>query len=159
MQPDDQLNENKYLIYRLGNELYGSSLTSIKEVIKLGDLKQVPFMNTYFKGVMNLRGQIIGVIDLRLKFGLSTNQDETTGLIIVVETQDGLIGAIVDELDTVIDIASTNIENNPVLDTKIPMEFFCGVAKANDRLINIIDISGTISSEDYRTIKSNKKAA
>lgn len=155
MQPHEMTaddNSDKFLIFNLGGELYGASLTSIKEVIKVGDVKAVPHMKNHFKGIMNLRGQIIGVIDLREKFDLKKAPGQ--GLILVVEHEAGLIGAIVDELESVHSFTTEQIEKNPMIETKIPLSFLVGVAQKQNRLVNLIDIAGTLSAEDYRTLKS-----
>src|SRR5688572_686498 len=89
--------ENKFLIFNLGTELYGSRLLEIKEVIKRPTIKPVPYMVRYFKGIINLRGQIVSVIDLREKFDIPTSCPEA-GLILVVDTGEGHIGVIVDEI-------------------------------------------------------------
>lgn len=153
--PSESITEHaqeSFLIFHLGNELYGASLTSIKEVLKVGEIKPVPYMKPYYKGVMNLRGQIIGVIDLREKFELK--KDEENALILVVEHSLGLIGAIVDGLESVHVFQESEIDKNPMLETKIPIKFFQGVAKNNERLVNIIDLAGTLTHEDLRTVKS-----
>lgn len=162
MQPEMDTsgdNNHKYLLYTLGGELYGSALTSIREVIKIGNINPVPFMVSHFKGVINLRGQIVSVIDLRQKFGLKATAEQ--GLILVLELPNGtgLLGAIVDDLLSVEMIESGHIDHNPALETKIPVEFFKGIAKLKDKLINLIDIAGCMAKEELRTQKSTKEAA
>jgi purine-binding chemotaxis protein CheW len=152
-QPEVQEEQdNKYLIFTLGGELYGSPLIAIKEVIKIGEIKPVPHMNAYFRGVINLRGQIVSIVDLRKKFSIGGSESKA-GLILVVEHESGFIGAVVDDLDSVATISRSEIEANPMLDTKIPLDFFHGVAKMGERLVNVIDIAGTLTSDDYRSVR------
>jgi purine-binding chemotaxis protein CheW len=148
----------RYLIFGLAGELYGSPLTIIKEVLKFGEIKEVPYMKSYFKGVINLRGQIISVVDLRDKFGLEI-KDRNSGLMLVVESNGNQIAAIVDDVYSVTTIGESDIDRQPVLSTKVPVNFFLGVAKSAGRLVNLIDIGGTLNSEDFSTVKRVKEAA
>ena len=150
-------NTSHYLLFNLGGELYGTSLLSIKEVIKLGPIKAVPYMAAHFKGVINLRGQIIGVIDLRAKFSVGKATDK--GLVLIVETPYGSLGAIIDDLVSVQKFEPQDIEASPMVESKIPMQFLKGIAKLKDRLVNIIDISGCLSAEDLRTVKKAERDA
>ena len=151
---DEDENLRKYILFNLGGELYGAPLLSIREVIKLREFKPVPYMVPYFKGVINLRGQIISVIDLRMKFSLKS-PEAGAGLVLVVETKQGLIGTVIDSLVSVHRFEAKDIEPAPALETKIPVQFFSGVAKLGERLVNLIDLTGCISSDELRTIKSS----
>jgi purine-binding chemotaxis protein CheW len=141
-----------FILFSLGNELYGTPLLSTREVIKLRVIKPTPYMVPHFKGVINLRGQIISVVDLRVKFQIPI-PTETTGLILIVEHSQGLLGAVVDDLTSVENIRKEDLDQNAAIETKIPLDFFLGVAKVRDRLVNIVDISGCLISEDMRLIK------
>ena len=142
-----------FILFLLGGELYGTPLLSTREVIKHGEVKPTPYMVPHFKGVINLRGQIISVIDLRTKFEIVPEADKK-GLILIVEHQQGLLGAVVDELISVERIKKEDFDQQAVIETKIPLDFFLGVAKVKDRLINMVDISGCLFSEDLRAIES-----
>jgi purine-binding chemotaxis protein CheW len=148
----EDLDLNRYLIFRLGEELYGSPLHSVREVLKLPTIKSVPYMKNHFKGVINLRGAIVSIIDLRQKFDIKA---QLPGLILTVESDGDTIGAIVDDVSTVTTIPEAEIERNVRVETKVPLQFFHGVAKVQGRLVNIIDIAGTLSSEELATIKRN----
>lgn len=141
-----------FLLFSLGSELYGTPLLSTREVIKSSDIKSIPYMVPHFKGVINLRGQIISVIDLRAKFNITPSANEKS-LILVVEGTNGLLGAVVDDLVSVEKIKKEELDQTASIETKIPMDFFLGVAKAKHRLVNMVDISACLSSEDLRSIK------
>jgi len=151
----EQSEENclSFLIFSLGGELYGTPLLSTREVIKIGEIKSTPYMVPHFKGVINLRGQIISVIDLRTKFEIQPD-NETKGLILIVENQDSLLGAIVDDLVSVEKVQRQDLDQETEIETKIAADFFLGVAKLKDRLVNMVDIAGCLSSEDLRIFKS-----
>ena len=151
--------QQRYLVYSLGGEAYASPLTSIREVLKIADIKEVPYMKNYFKGVINLRGQIISVIDLREKLALQKPGQSSKGLILVVDSANGSLAVIVDDVLAVARIPEAEIDRHPILSTKIPVDFFLGVAKLNERLINMIDVSGTASDDDFSTIKRVTESA
>ncbi len=150
---DDSFHE--CILFSLGGELYGTPLLSVREVIKLGETKPVPYMVQHFKGVINLRGQIVSVIDLRVKFGLAPTPGKNN-MILIVETAEGLLGAIIDDLVSVEKIPKADIAPATGLETKVPLEFFSGIGKLEDRLVNLIDLAGCLSSEDLRLVKSNQ---
>jgi purine-binding chemotaxis protein CheW len=100
--------------------------------------------------VINLRGSIIGIVDLRQKFDI---KPQLPGLILTVEVDGETIGAVVDDVVTVVEIEDTRIQRNVRVETKIPLEFFKGVATVEDRLVNIVDVGGTINAEDLATIR------
>ncbi|MBF0206508.1 MAG: purine-binding chemotaxis protein CheW, partial [Oligoflexia bacterium] len=95
-------NEWKYLIYRLGGELYGSPLLSIKEVIKVNKIKPVPYTVPHYRGIISLRGNIIGIVDLRIKFGLSPQEGKYGSSVLIVENEEITIGALVDDVESVV---------------------------------------------------------
>lgn len=142
-----------FLLFSLGRELYGTPLLSTREVLKPRDIKPMPYMVPSFKGVINLRGQIISVIDLRDRYGIKP-PDPDHSLILIVEGAHGLLGALVDDLVSVEKIQKDDIDQSPAVETKIPLDFFLGVAKVKDRLVNMVDVAGCLSAEDLRVIKS-----
>lgn len=146
---DEAGEDNKSLVFTLKDELYGCSLLKVKEVIKVGAIKPVPYMAPYFKGVLNLRGHVLGVIDLGAKLGLAREAD-SKGLIVVTETKYGVIGVIVDELLTVTRFSNADIDLKTPVETKIAPVFFEGIGKWNDRLVHLIDLSGLVQEEDFR---------
>ncbi|MBF0315067.1 MAG: purine-binding chemotaxis protein CheW [Oligoflexia bacterium] len=149
-------NEWKYLIYRLGGELYGSPLLSIKEVLKVSKIKPVPYTVPHYRGIISLRGNIIGVVDLRIKFGLDPQEGRYGSSVLIVENEQIIIGALVDDVDSVVSLSRDNVDLNPAIETKIDPRFFIGVAKLNDDLVNLIDIAGTLSNEDLKLLSRTR---
>lgn len=142
----------KHLVFRLGKEFYATPLVYIKEITKLLPVKKVPFMVPYYRGILNLRGQIVSVIDLRLKFEVPIDKDSNE-LMTVVETGDGAIGALVDDIVAVTDFKPEEVTSQTGLKTKINAEFFRGVGRFNDHMINVVDIAGILSQDDYQMIR------
>ncbi len=148
----DDIEQQRYLVFRLADELYASALVSIREIIKLQAVKPVPFMASYFRGILNLRGQIVSVVDLRLKLELNC-PDKNKGLMIVIDTANGPIAAVVDDVVLVQEFPPESISQELAIKTKIRTEFFNGVAKLGDRLVNIIDIGATLTDGDFALVK------
>ena len=153
----DTIEDDKHIVFRLANELYGAPLAAIREIIKMQPIKPVPFMVEYFRGILNLRGLIVSVIDLRIKLHLPC-QNVNTGLLVVVDTAEGPIGAIVDDVVSVYDFPKNKIETHLALKTRIPAEFFIGVAHMDDRLVNIINIGATLTSDDFAIVRRTRDA-
>lgn len=142
----------KYLTFHLSQEQYGVSLLGVREIIGLMDITHVPRTPDYVRGVINLRGRIIPVVDLRLKFGMKAIDDTEVTCIIVVEMsyddQVIQIGILVDEVDEVLDIQEKQIDNLPSIGTETNMTFICGVAKIAQRVVMLLDIQRVLSSMD-----------
>ena len=143
-------NNNKYMIFRLGKELYATSLLNVKEVIKPKGIKPVPYMVKHFKGVINLRGQIVSIVDLREKFNIDVKAENS--LILIHDTESGALGAIIDDIERVAEIPEELVQNNFSVETNVPIDFFEGIAKLDDEIINIINISECLSTEELRLI-------
>lgn len=156
LESDSDENKNRHIIFSLAEELYATELMQVKEVIKVGQMKPVPFVVPHFKGIFNLRGQIVSVVDLRIKFNLPKAAHE--GLILIVDTKAGVIGVIIDDVVSVKDIPPTNIDSQTRLESKVPLSFFKGIAKCDDRLVSVIDIAGCLSSEDLKAIRDHRAA-
>lgn len=143
---------NRYLIFELDDELYGVCLLDIKEVLRSRPAKPVPYMKDYFQGIINLRGKIVSVLDLRLKFNKKIQPDKP-GFFIIIEAEQNMVGVIVDDILKVENILPEEIEKNPHLELSFPAEFYIGVGKKEDALINLIDLSKILTKDDMRVIK------
>ena len=139
---------DRYLIFEIDSDLYGVNLIDIKEVLKNRPCKPIPYMREYFLGVINLRGRIVSVIDLRKKFKKPVNP-EKDGFIIIIEAGNT---QIVDDIVNVENIYKDEIDVNPHLELDFPMQFFLGVGKKEDKLINLIDLSRCLTKDDMRII-------
>lgn len=148
---------NQYLLFFLGEELYGAPLLQVKEIVKILPTKKVPFMKPYFKGLINLRGQVVSVIDLRMKLSINT-KNQNQGLVMIVETNESSIGAIIDDLHSVhhFDKSEININSNANKQDK-NTEYLYGVARLDEnRLVNLIDMSACIGNEDLKLMSEMK---
>lgn len=141
--------ESKYIVYKIGEELYASPLLSVREVIEYQKPKFIPNMVNYFSGVINVRGTIVGVVDFRAKFNLPNKVDRKTSLLLCDSTE-GPVAALVDSVESVIEILENDLEKNPPVKTQIEKTYMIGVAKYKDKLITVIDILKSLSEEHLK---------
>ena len=147
----------KYMTFKLADEEYGLAILMVREIIGLMDIKHVPCTSEFISGVINLRGKVIPVVDLRLKFGMpkATVTDQT--VIIVVQYrragQDITMGILVDEVLEVLSIPADQIEPTPPLgEAAGNTEFILGVGKAERRVIFLLDIGRILSAAEAREV-------
>ncbi len=139
----------KHLTFELDDEVYGLDILKVKEIIGIMDITPVPQAPSYLKGVLNLRGKIIPVVDLRIKFGFPDRPYDERTCIIVVElsAQDGkvLVGIIVDSVSEVTNIAEADVEATPDLGGGIETDYIQGMAKIKSRVVILLDINKVLS--------------
>jgi purine-binding chemotaxis protein CheW len=152
-QPNESVvnKEGKYLTFALAHEEYGLEILKVREIIGYMEITAVPQTPHYVKGVINLRGQVIPVVDLRAKFGMETAEVTDQSCIIVVEiTQSGHkfnTGIIVDHVQEVLDIADQDIEEAPQFDAAVDTSFILGMGKIGDSVKILLDIDKVLGGE------------
>ncbi|MCM2279832.1 MAG: chemotaxis protein CheW [Oligoflexia bacterium] len=147
--------ESRYLIFRLGEELYGTPILGVREVLEPQAVKPIPNAVKYFAGVINVRGEIVGMIDLRVRFGHEKVSPPTLAFVIF-DSAVGPIGAIVDKVEVVTDLGEDDIERHPKVETEVPSDFLIGIGKFNDRLVSLIDFNKVLGAEDLRHLRSSR---
>ena len=159
MEELDNLDElaGKYLTFNLGEEGYGLEILKVQEIIGMQEITKIPRTPDYVKGVINLRGKVIPVIDLRLKFGMEENEYNRKTCIIVVqvkrEESNLILGIIVDEVSEVLDISGENIEAPPSMGTNVETHFIMGMAKTDNAVKILLDIDNVLSQQELAAIK------
>ena len=150
--------EGKYLTFALGNEEYGLEILTVREIIGYMNVTAVPQVPHEVRGVINLRGQVIPVIDLRIRFGMEEiERTEQTCIIVVEIEQDGRsvsTGIIVDHVSEVLDIPAGHIEDAPALGAHTNTEFILGMAKIGESVKILLDINKVLSSTDLIMIET-----
>ncbi|HBE78120.1 MAG TPA: chemotaxis protein CheW [Firmicutes bacterium] len=151
----------KYLTFLLDDEIYGLPIKKAREIIGMLEIIHLPRTQNYIKGVINLRGKIIPIVDLRLRFGMAEKEYSERTCVIVIEiavhdTQ-RLMGIAVDTVSEVINIQNKEIEPPPEYDTQIEGNFLTGLGKLKDRVILILDIEKILNREDLVNIKQELK--
>jgi purine-binding chemotaxis protein CheW len=150
----------KYLTFCLGNESYGVEVLKIREIIRLVNITAVPQMPEYVKGVINLRGKIIPVVDLRLKFGLAKAEttERTCIIVVQVDLSSGAktqMGLVVDGVEEVVNIAAADIEETPDFGTKLDTEYIVGMAKIKGVVKTLLDIDRVVTADKITQIQEN----
>ena len=152
----DEQDTLQFLTFNLSQELYAIEILYIKEIIEYGRITTVPMMPDFIKGVINLRGQVVPVIDLKLRFDLGkTEIGKKTGIIIVdVNVNDTSydIGVIVDSVSEVLSIAPVDLDNAPPFGTKIRSEFIRYMGKVNKEFVVILAIDKVLSIGEMATM-------
>ena len=144
----------KYLTFVLANEEYGLEILKARETIGMMDITAVPRTPDSIKGVINLRGKVIPVVDLRLRFGLESAEQTEETCIIVVDVGAVEMGIIVDRVSEVLDIAATEIEDAPSFGVDVDTEFILGMGKSEGRVTILLDISRVLSGEELEAIET-----
>ena len=144
--------EGKYLTFALDGEEYGIGILKVKEIIGIMPVTAVPQTPKYVKGVINLRGKVIPVVDLRLKFGLEEKSYTDRTSIIVVEIDGGtghvLIGIVVDSVSEVLNIKTADMEETPSFGVKMDTDFILGMAKVDGEIKILLDINKVLRTEE-----------
>ncbi|MBD3169757.1 MAG: chemotaxis protein CheW [candidate division Zixibacteria bacterium] len=142
----------KYLTFRLNSEEYGLEILKVREIIGLIDITQVPRTPHYIRGVINLRGKVIPILDLRMKFDMEATDDTEETCIIVVDasTQKGTIsmGVLVDAVSEVLDIQQNEIENPPAFGSGVDVDYILGIGKIKDTVKILLDIDRVLDTCD-----------
>lgn len=152
--------EGKYLTFTLAEEEYGIGILKIKEIIGMLPITSVPRTPDFVKGVINLRGKVIPVIDLRLRFGMGEiDYTELTCIIVVeIDGQAGtvLIGIVVDSVSEVLNIKGEDVEDTPTFGTKLDTEYILGMAKMEGGVKILLDINRVLSGEELAVLEKTE---
>lgn len=156
-----EIKGNKFLVFKLCEENYAVTVHAIREIIRIMEITQVPKTPPFIKGVINLRGKIIPVIDLRIKFGLKEKPYDAKTCIIIIEiNEDGKIrpmGVIVDTVTDVLNIQSDEIDSPPEFNNNEQMDFLHGIAKIKDNIIWLLNLDKIVSCDELVAINKIKK--
>jgi purine-binding chemotaxis protein CheW len=148
----------KYLTFVIGKEEFGVGVLKVREIMGIQDITAVPQTPPYLKGVINLRGKVIPVIDLRLKFGLPGIEHTQRTCIIVVQVKSGstllLMGIVVDEVSEVITMAAGDIEDTPDFGTNVSTTYILGMAKIKGKVKILLDIDEVLTSQEIHGIEA-----
>ncbi len=152
-------NTGQFLTFVLDEEIYALDIRQVREVLDLTTITKVPRMPEFMRGVINLRGGVVPVVDLRLKFGLNATERTVDTCIIIIEINlDGettLIGALADSVQEVMDLDQDQIKAPPKIGTRLRTEFIRGMGKKNDRFIIILDIDKVFTAQELSQVSDN----
>ncbi len=149
--------QNQYLTFLLGGEMFAIGILNIKEIIEYGSLTEVPMMPEFIRGVINLRGAVVPVVDLSARFGRKRTEvtRRTCIVIIEVETDDEKhdVGLVVDSVSEVLEIAAGEIEPAPSFGTRIRADFIHGMGKVNGKFVIILSVNNVLSLDDLAMLE------
>ncbi|MCA2961523.1 MAG: purine-binding chemotaxis protein CheW [Silvanigrellales bacterium] len=144
----------RYLSFKLAAETFAFELSRVREVIALGELTPVPFMPPHFKGVMNLRGRIVSVIDARVKIGMPALAPQPETAIIIVDFPEAVLGVAVDTVDSVFSATEDDVDKAPELRSHTRVQYLKGIVHRQERLVLIVDVDKLLQTD---VEKANEK--
>jgi purine-binding chemotaxis protein CheW len=154
-------NQTQHLTFLLAGEEFAIGILQVREIIKYDTLTKVPMVPAYIRGVINLRGSVVPVVDLAVKFGLPESPVTKQSCIVIVETalegERTVMGVVADSVKQVIDLAPADIEAAPLFGTKVRVDFLHGLGKAGKKFVLILDIDRILTVEELGEIGSVKK--
>lgn len=144
--------ELQLVTFRLANEEYGLPITKVQEINRLVPVTKLPQTPMFMEGIINLRGRIIPVIDLRKRFGMSVTDHDDDTRIIIVEIHGETVGAMVDAVTEVVRLETANIEPPPT-NIAVDSQYIDGVGKIDGRLIILLDLDKVLTEQEELTVK------
>ena len=148
----------QYLTFKLEGEIFALDISKVREVLDFTAITKVPRTPEFMRGVINLRGNVVPVVDMRLKFGMTKTENTVNTCIIIVEIHlDGettVLGALADAVQEVIELGSGQIEPAPKIGTKLKTDFIRGMGKSDDAFIIILDIDRVFSVDELALVET-----
>jgi purine-binding chemotaxis protein CheW len=144
--------ERQLVVFQVGAELYGVDIAGVHEIIRLPAITRVPRAPGFVEGVINLRGKVIPVVDLRRRFGLPSAEHTRASRIVVVEIGDQVVGIIVDAVSEVLRVSGSTIEPPSPVVAGIDSDYLHGIAKLPERLVILLDLDRVLARDDRRAL-------
>ena len=153
----------QYLTFKLSEEVFGVDVAQVREILDFIKITKVPQTPDFMCGVINLRGSVVPVVDMRLKFGMEKTETTVNTCIVVVEVnlegENTVLGALVDSVQEVFELGPSEIEPAPRIGTKLKTEFIKGMGKRDDKFIILLDIDKVFSSEELSIVQQSQNMA
>ena len=148
---------NQYLAFKLDKEIFAFDISKVREVLEFNSVTKVPQTPPMMKGVINLRGSVVPVVDMRIKFGMGATEKTVNTVIIIIEIdldeESTMIGALVDSVNEVMDLDTDHIEPPPSIGTQLSTDYIRGMGKLKNEFIIILDIEKIFSSEELELVQ------
>lgn len=155
----EKTKEYQLVVFTIGKEEFGVEISQVREIVRLVQITYLPKAPAFIEGVVNLRGQILPVIDLAKKLGIVSNTRTEATRIIVVEVGGNTVGMIVDSVPEVLRLSSDCVDDVPQLvDTEVPEHYIRGVGKLKDRLLVLLDLNKILTPEEVQHVEHQMKA-
>ncbi|MEE8126207.1 MAG: chemotaxis protein CheW [Nitrospirales bacterium] len=144
--------DHQFLTFNLGEELYGVNILKVQEIKGYTTATKIPNTPDYLKGVLNLRGTIVPIVDLRMKFGMGQTEPTPFTVVVVVNVRNRIMGFLVDAVSDVLDLNAKDIQPPPELGSSVDITFVAGIGNANDCLVTLLDIDRVLTDEEVKTV-------
>jgi purine-binding chemotaxis protein CheW len=148
-------NKYKYLLFTVGDELFGVPLMGVREVVEPQTIKPLPNTIEHFLGVINIRGEIVGVVDLRIRF-LHEIKETPFLAMIIFESAVGPIAALVDRVESVSVIDDEDVDKNPNITSNFPIEYLIGIGKIKEKLVTLINLNKVLGVETLNKFRATR---
>lgn len=142
----------RWVTFQLDREIYGVNVMQVREVLRYSDIAPVPGAPAYVLGIINLRGNVVTVIDTRMRFGLPTAEVTENTRIMIIESEKQVIGILVDSVAEVVDLNTADIDDTPNVGTEESAKFICGVCNRNNELLILIDLNKLLSEDEWQEV-------
>lgn len=142
----------QWVTFRLDNETYGINVMQVQEVLRYTEIAPVPGAPHYVLGIINLRGNVVTVIDTRSRFGLQSSEIDESSRIVIIEAEKQVIGILVDAVAEVVYLRRSEIDNAPNVGTEESAKFIQGVSNRDDELLILVDLDKLLSDEEWAEI-------
>jgi purine-binding chemotaxis protein CheW len=149
------VDDEQYVTFFIRNEIYGVPVMKVQEIIGMTKITTMPNTLPFMKGVIDLRGAVVPVIDLRLKFDMEQAEYNNFTVIIIVEVKDRLVGMIVDSVSDVLSIPVKSIQETPSFSAKINTEYMQGIGQKDDALVIILDVDKILTTAEFEIINED----
>jgi purine-binding chemotaxis protein CheW len=146
--------ERQLVVFQLGAEFYGVEIARVHEIIRLQTVTRVPRAPVFVEGVINLRGKVIPVVDLRRRFGLPLADHTRASRIVVVELGDQVVGVVVDGVSEVLRVNGATVEPPSPVVAGVDSEYIHGIAKLDERLVILLDLDRVLAQTDRRALET-----
>jgi purine-binding chemotaxis protein CheW len=157
----DEKQINQYLTFTVSEEVYALNVLNVREVLEFSQLSKVPRMPDFMRGIINLRGSIVPVIDLKLKFGLGVTEKSIDTSVIVceltIDDEQVVMGLLTDSVKEVINLDNNDIEPTPYVGAKIDTAFIYGMGKKDDNFIIILNMEKILTASELNMVNANSK--
>ena len=145
--------DHQYLTFNLADEYYGVDILKVQEIKGYTSVTRIPNTPDYLKGVLNLRGTIVPIVDLRMKFKMGATAPTSFTVMVVVNVRNRIMGFMVDAVSDVLDLNVKQIQTPPELGSAVNIDFVAGIGNANDRLVTLLDIDRVLTEEEVHLVE------
>jgi purine-binding chemotaxis protein CheW len=161
--PAETVVPSQYLTFTLDKEQFAVDIAKVREVLEFTSVTKVPRTPDFMRGVINLRGSVVPVVDLRLKFGMPRTEKTIDTCVVITEVESNgektVLGALADSVQEVIELEPKNIEPPPKMGTRVNIDFIRGMGKRDEQFLIILDIDRVLTDNELRTVAAPAAAA